>query len=597
MQGLPNVSPGIQSFRSFLEQIAHGTESDDKAAKRETLLEYLQSQAPPSGEGDFTYLADVVKTWHFAARSNVEGLFSAVAAVLALLLGTISSLFEFQIWGNHLCRSLLQDDQMTLFNRGLTANKTKEHLISPCLRLLTEIVSFDGGHAASSVFRQRGTTFNRLETFLGMRVGVHAQHRKRPSLREIALTFLYANLRLQNPAAKMTILSLGKVIHAWIEDIAEDSPNVVFKTLEVLKKDIAMGAALTVTSKSRFFSEWVLGRLATLYSYDDAENLAESQQSVQKSTHDLLQLVCTSPGLGVLELPNGSHGNVMSSDANLTNSSQRDIPPKADRIIRKNVKLASFLQTLRPHASLLQSDLIVAIFRTTPELVSDYFRRQHSLSFDPKVTATWIGYSSFMLATVQIPAPERLTLESVNGPMPSLYATFIESILPLPLNQKVMSRCLSQSSDLVKFLALRILTAAFEKLAKVLRVCEDVQYHTDGKYCALAWEQTALRLTTEFCNRIPTMEVVIAQFRSCPGENVILRESITRLLAHYYEVVPKLALEQKLDICVAFSAALEKGSSSAEGLEEDKIRLLELENLLFIAHQSPDMQWFHKAGT
>ena len=597
MQGLPNVFPGIQSFRSFLESIAYGTESDDQAAKRETLLEYLQSQAPPSGEGDFTYLADIIKTWHFAAQSNMEGLFSAVAAVLALLLGTISSLFEFRIWGNHLCRSLLEDDQTTLFNRGLTANKKKEHLISPCLRLLTEIVSFDGGHAASCVFRQSGTTFNRLEIFLGMRVGAHAQHRKRPSLRETALKFLYANLRLQNPAAKVTILSLGKVVHAWIEDITEDSPSVVFETLEVLKKDIAMGAALTVSSKSRFFSEWVLGRLATLYSYDDANNLAESRHSVQKSTHDLLQLVCTSPGLGVLELPNGSHGNVESSDANVTSSSQRDIPPKGDRIIRKHVKLASFLQTLRPHANLLQSDLIVAIFRNTPELVSDYFHRKDSFSFDPKVTATWIGYSSFVLATVQIPASERLTLESVNDPVPSLYATFSESILPLPLNQKVMSRCLSQSSNLVKFLALRILTAAFEKLAKVLRVCEDIQYHTDEKHYAFAWDQTASRLTTEFCSRIPNMEVVIAQFRSCPGENVILRESITRLLAQYYEVVPKLALEQKLDICVAFSAALEKGSSQAEGLEEDEIRLLELEHLLFIAHRSPDMQWFHKAGT
>ena len=566
------------------------------------LLEYLQSQAPSDGEGTFTYLADIIKTWHFAAQSNAEGLFSAVAAVLALLLRTISSLIEFRIWGNHLCKTLLRDDQMTLFNRGLTANKIKEHLISPCVRLLTEIVSFDGGHAARSLFRQRETTFNRLETFLGMRMSAHAQDRKRASLRDNALQFLYANLRLQNPAAKVYILAQGRVVRAWLEDITDDSPSAVLETLEVLEKHIAMDAALTISTRSRFFTGWILGRLATLYGYDEADNLAGGQTSVQKASHDFLQLLCTSPGLGVLQSPNGSHLDAGSPDGRVATSSEQnrfisDKPPKEDHITRKNTKLASFLQTLRPHASILQSDLIIAVFRNTPELVSDYFSRKKSFSFDPKVTATWVGYSSFLLATVQIPPSERLTPKSVNHRIPSSYATVIESIIPHPLNQKVMTRCLNQSSDLVKFLALKILTAGFEKLAKVLRICKGMQYYTDEKHCAVAWDQTASKLTTEFSGRVPDMEAVIAQFRSCPRENVILRESITRLLALYYEVVPQFALEQKFDISMAFSTALGQKKSQAESLEEDGMQLFEIEHLLSIAHRSPNMQWFRKPGT
>ena len=597
-----NLYSEIQSFRSFVESVVCSKESEDRAAKRELLLEYLQPQAPSDGEGTFTYLADIIKTWHFAAQSNVEGLFSAVAAVLALLLRTISSLIEFRVWGDHLCKTLLQDDQMTLFNRGLTANKTKEHLISPCLRLLTEIVSFDGGHAARSLFRQRETTFNRLETFLGIRMSAHAQDRKRASIRDNALQFLYANIRLQNPAAKVYILAQGRVVRAWFEDIIEDSPSVVLETLEVLKKHIAMDAALTISTRSRFFTEWILGRLATLYGYDEADNLAGGQTSIQKSAHEFLQFLCTSPGLGVLESPNGSHRDAESSDDQVAISSHQDRfipdkPPKEDHITRKNAKLASFLQTLRPHASVLQRDLIIAVFRNTSELVSDYFSRKKSFSFDPKATATWVGYSSFLLATVQIPPSEKLTPKSVNDRVPSSYATAIESIIPHPLNQKVMTRCLNQSSDLVKFLALKILTAGFEKLAKVLRICKGMQYYTDEKHCAVAWDQTASKLTTEFSGRVPDMEAVIAQFRSCPRENVILRESITRLLALYYEVVPQLALEQKFDISMAFSTALGQKKSQAESLEENGIQLFEIEHLLSIAHRSPNMQWFHKPGT
>ena len=546
-------------------------------------------------------LADIIKTWHFAAQSNAEGLFSAIAAVLALLLKTISSSIEFRIWGNHLCKTLLQEDQIQLFNRGLTANKTKEHLIAPCLRLLTEIVSFDGGHAARSVFRHRETTFNRLETFLVMRMSAHAQNRKRPSLRDNALHYLYVNLRLQNSAAKMSIIAQGKIVRAWFEDVIEDSPSTILQMLDVLKRDIALDPKLSTSAKSRFFSDWLLGRLATLYSYQETERLPEGCQSVQKSTHELLQFLCTSPGLGVLDARNGEAQNVNSSAADGTtwkaqNWSKPKAPFKDNESTNSDLKLASFLQTLRPYANVLQKDLIIAVFRNTPKLVSDYFLMSRSFSFEPKATATWLGYSSFLLAILQIPPPNSLIPKSVNDPVPPSYATVIESIIPHPMTQKVMTRCLNQNSDLIKFLSTRILTAAFKKLALVLRKFEDVHYCTDEKHCAVAWDQAASQLTIEFCRRVPDMEVVIAQFRKCPRDNVMLRESISRLLALYYEVAPQLALEQIFDISVALSTALGHKDLQIGSPEENGIRLLELKHLLSIAHWSPNMQWFHKPG-
>ena len=569
------------------------------------LLEYLSSQLPPNNEENSPYLADIIKTWHFSAQSNVENLFSSVATVLALLLKSIASFIEFREWGKRLCRTLLHDDQVKLFDRGLSVNKAKEYIVAPCLRLLTEVVSFDGGHGAKSLFRHREIAFKRLEIFLGVRKNAQDdkhQSRKRLSLRECALRYLYANLHLQNPTAKMYILAQRGFVRAWLEDIAEDPPDIVLQLLDVLKEDVALDSAISISAKNRLFNEWVLSRLATLYSYKEAPSLSKGHRSIQKKVHEFLLLICTSPGYGVLDLCNEGYPDVSRSTSDTYTGSTRDVFKSHKtygfgQTSNEYGKLSSFLQTLRPHANVAQSDLVIAIFRKTPELVSDYFLRRKTFSFDPKATATWVGYSAFLLATVQIPIPEALEPDNAGDAVPPSYHEIIESIIPHPLTKKVMTRCLTQNIVLVKFLAIRILIAAFEKFARLLEICKEMQTCTIGKHCAVAWSQFTSKVTNEFCERIPNIECVISQFRSCPKDNVMLLESITRLLSLFYEVVPQTALEQIFDISVVLSAALDSQDSHAEGQGEIGMLLLELEHLLAIAHRSPTMQWFHKPGT
>ena len=588
-----------------MNSIAYGKESDDRSAKRELLLGYLRSQ-PPSNDGENSpYLADIIKTWHFSTQSNVENLFSSVTAVLALLLKSIASLIEFREWGNRLCRTLLHDDQVKLFDRGLSANKAKEYVVAPCLRLLTEVVSFDGGHAAKSLFRHREITFKRLEIFLGVRKDAQRdehQSRNRLSLRECALRYLHANIRLQNPTAKMYILAQGRIVRAWVEDIAEDPPDTVLNLLDVLQEDVALDSAISISAKNRLLNEWVLGRLATLYSYKEAPNLSKGHRSVQKTVHDFLLLICTSPGYGVLDQRNEGQPDASRSITDTYVEKTRDLFQSNrtygnGQTSNGNGKLSSFLQTLRPHANVAQSDLVIAIFRNTPELVAHYSLRRRTFSFDPKATATWVGYSAFMLATVQLPLPETLEPKSDGDAVPPSYDNIIERIIPHPLTKKVMTRCLTQSIDLVKFLAVRILTAAFEKFSRLLWKCKEMQACTSGKHCAIAWSQFTSKVTVEFNERIPDTECVISQFRSCSKDNVVLLESITRLISLFYEVIPQIALEQKFDISTVLSAALDSQDLRDEGRGEIGMLLLELEHLLAIAHRSPTMQWFHKPGT
>lgn len=591
-------------FKSFLESIAYGNESVERSARRVLLLEYLQSQSPREDDEDVVYLSDLTKTWHFAAQSNVESLFSSTAAVFALLLKTVSSLIDFRACGNRLCRSLLHSDQISLFDRAFSAHKAKEHLISPCLRLLTEIVLFDGGHSARSVFRQREITYKRLDIFLSMRKSARdgdSEKHKKPSIRNNALRYLYANFRLQSPAAKMSILAQVKVIRAMFEEIALDAPDVILEMLNVLKTDIASDGAMTHSAKGNLFSTWTLGRLATLYSYSKAENLLQKHQSVQRSAHDFLLFLCTTPGGGVLEIRNDNHSYSQgakydSDDEQKRRSSTWDNSYVGKRQHKRNERLAVFLQSLRPHASVLQSNLIIAVFRIAPELVSDHFTRRLSFSFDPKATATWVGYSTFLLATVQLPLPEFLLSQRI-GDIPHFqYDTIMGNIIPQPLTAKVLTRCMNQNVNLVKFLAIRIMTAAFEKFALVLEMLHDVHFDSNSRHMSSKRDMVASKLTFEFCKRIPEMEHVIAQFRTCSKENAMLRESVTRLLTLYYKVMPQVALEEKIDISVTISDALTVGRTTEQSAEDHGLRLLDIEHLVDIAYHSPNMGWFHKTG-
>ena len=522
-----------------------------------------------------------------------------MAAVLALILKTVSSFIDFREHGNSLCKTLMQKEQIKLFDRGMSANKSKEYIISPCLRLLTEVVSFDGGKAARSLYLQRDTLFQRLDVFLGMRslVANAPESQRRPSVRNNALRYLLANLRLQDQASKSDILAQGRIIHAVFQGIKDDPPDTVLEILVAFKKDVIRDDALPRAAKSRLLTDWVLGRVATLYSYEEGIDQIKGQTNVQLVAHEFLLFVCTTLDQGALVnqtgwYPPGTNTTRVDIDMEDTQASVDTtvLPGKyQDRVPVRNTTLSSFLQSLRPYANLLQSDLILAIFRAAPELVADYFFKKKSFSFEPKLTSTWIGYSAFLFSAVQLPIPD------LHGDLPPPISIIIESILPQPLNKKVLTRCLNQNANLITFFAIRILTAAFKKLQDVL-----IHLSSGAKLCQdqhnAVWKHVISRLVDEFCRRCPEMKHAVAVFRNCPEQNQILREAIIRLLAMYYKIVPQIALEEKFDISAALSIALNNCMQQTTKSEVRSLRRLDLDHLLDIASHSPDIRWWQKHG-
>ena len=588
------VSPtDLQAFKKFLESIAYGEESAGRTERLEILSQFLNTQRPAADDKESDSLPDLIQSWRFAAQANNDGLLSAVPAVLALLLKTISTSWGSRDCGVDICTTLLRPEQMKLFDRGLSASKSKEHLISPCLRLLTEVVSFDGGSSARGVYFNRDVTFKRMEILLKMRRSLSTEEgaQRKPSVRENALRFLFANFRFQEPRAKAELLTRMKLSHAIFQDIVDDAPDVIVNIIKSLRGTILSDDALPQTAKSKLLTEQTLIRIAALQNYNHLDIATGGRLSVRDAAHSFLMFACTTPGHGVLVAQTGwchtsSEQDLMEvEDAhqweNLSSANNREQAPI------RNTVLARFLQLLRPFGSSFDRSLMIAVFAAAPELVADYFFKKKSFSFDPKLSATWIGYSAFLFSVQQLPLPDFVITSSMSKALPPPSTIIIESILPQPLSQKVLTRSLNQSSELITFIASRLLVMALQKLDLVLKSFRSVERGNE-------WRQAAISLTHLFCQRCPELKHAIAAFRSCPESKTVLREVLAHLLALYYTVTPSLALEEKFIVSNTLMDRLANcGRISHNSMN---IQHLELAHLLDIARHTPDMDWFQKSG-
>lgn len=594
----------IKFFKTFLDSLAYGEDENDRSQKRTLLFKYLETGRSSADNEDVGHISNLLQTWSFAVHSKNEGLYSGVTAVLALLLKTISNYIEFRDYGNNLCNAILREDHVHLLEHGLSATKLKDHVISPCLRLLTEIILYDGGAAAKALFTRREITFKRLEVFLLMRhesAKPTLEGYQKPTVRKNALRYFLANLKLQNQVGKTYLVTQGKIIQAIFQDINDDAPSVVHEVLETFKKYVVLDQALSRATKNLIFTDWILTRIATLYDYQIKHDSETPSFNIQELAHSFLLGLCTVAEYGILltqaeaPLSETFEGGSFGSETELEVELNTNKPRKQLSI--QNVTLASFLQVLRPHANVMQNELVISIFQAAPELIADYFSKKRSFYFEPKLTATWVGYSMFLLASIQLPIDggHLHTWSRGHRLVPPPLHVLMESILPSPLTQKAITRCLNQSTTLITFFAIRILIASCQKFEKTLELLVVTSQNLQGQ--ALShWKNTIIKLKLEFGKRCPEMSHIIKVFRCCPRENKLLREASTRLLATYYKILPQLALKEKFDTSAAISAAFSDHKSMNNRSVSMNLQILEFSNVLEIAFFSPDLRWWHKTG-
>lgn len=592
--------------------------SDDpnRPAKINILLDYLdvfKSKAEKDNTVDF--LSNFLQAWAYAVQTNNDYLASSVSSILALLLKTLATLPELRHHGILLCRTLLKTTHLKIISRSISAPKTKEHIISPCLRILTEIVCFDAGSMAKSLYAKREFTFESRIMARNLGLFKSEEDRRRPSVRSNAIRYLLANFRFQDEGAKIDILKHSHVTKALFDHMKEDPMDVFQESLNVIEANILRDEAIPRSTKSYTMSDRSLsGLLAVLRAQSAAESDADVMQvdgelplaaKGKAAALNFLKLVCTTPTLGVLRAsgwyPPGTEKHTKEETEEPDADTRFDLGLDSvdwydqfqNQVPVRNTILSGFLQTLRPHASEEERELLLATFAAGPELVADYFfNKANKFPFDPKLTNTWIGYASFLFSAVELPFPKYFGANSGYPGCPPPISITIENILPLPLTQKVMTRCLNQSSDLITLFAIRILVVAFQKLQRISTAFSAAA--SQGNHL---WQEASDRLLSEFRQRCPTMKDVVAVFRRIPEDNVLQREAVSRLIRLFYDVTPQSAMDEKFDVSTSLTSILSRVETMDPTDNQYSFRLLELQHLLVVAQSSVGMRWWHKQGS
>jgi nucleolar pre-ribosomal-associated protein 1 len=585
---------GLQSFKLFLDELLSLDSKDDDRFK--ILRGYLDAAKPAEDDESPVYLPEIMQTWSYGGQTNNDNIMSAVPVVLALLLKLLSQSLDTVPYGLGICRTLLQKRQQELIARNLAADKGKAFIISPTLRMLREAVSFDGGAIARPLFRARASMLKSLARNMGIvHVGDEAEDTKRPSTRTNAVLFFLSALRFLHPEAKKELLSQRDIVAALTRDVKQDPPYVVRELLAGLRSHVLLDDKLPREAKASLLNTSTLTRLSALYQYR-LDTSAEDEPSIADIAHEFLVTACTNPSCGVLRQDSGFYPREIDPNATIPSAQLDDLGLEAivwmnkfkDEVPVRNYTLSNFVLNLRPWSSIKQAELLTSIFRVAPEIVAHYFLTNKSFTFEPKLSATWIGYAAFLFNTVTLPIPDFFCRSTGFPELPPPTSIVIDNILPPPLTQKALSRCMANKSNMISFFATRILVVAIEKLDAAIKMHRDPSHSN-----RTVWAEAARRLVDEFCQRSPGIKDMINAYRSIPEGDVLQREAASRLLRLCYEVLPQVALMAKFDVSPFLETSLRRlWKQEVDDRRDIALSLKELENLLAIAGYSPGMRWF-----
>jgi nucleolar pre-ribosomal-associated protein 1 len=598
----------LSTFKRFLDSILYATDDHDVPRRRAILREYLNTQKGKSQDDKHeTLLPNLIQAWDWAAETNFDAILAQVTAVLALLFKVLSSHAELTEFGTLLARTILQPSVARRLVRSTSAASNKENVISPALRLLTELTRFNEGAHARAVYSKKDFTLE--PRILGRNIALWKEHKgmsvadmhKKPSVRTTAIRYLLTHLRLQDERAKVEILSNTNITRAVFDHLSTDPPFLISEIFDVFTNHVFQDKTVPRQTKSRILNGKTLSRIAGLYNYDlDEGSLTEGQKAPEDLAHEFLCMVCTDPAYGVMLPTNGFYSSSHDDEegdlddaADNGNDLGLETTETFDRLGRvRNVILSEFIQNQRPYANTSHQKLVIEIFKASPELVADYFIQRRDFNYDPNLTSTWIGYSAFLFQTIQLPVPKYFGVKKSYRHQPPPVAAMIQSVLPQPLNQQVLTKCLNHSSDLVQMFAIRVLVVALQKLGSMVQELLEAATVRPSKQ----WKQASQRLVTEFSRRCPTFRTVFLATKK-PGLQSLKRESLTRLLRLYYEVTPQAALQENLDFSLPLCNALVQVEKPSVSPEDTAFRVMELEHWIQMARHSPWMRWWQKPKT
>ncbi|KIX08326.1 uncharacterized protein Z518_02982 [Rhinocladiella mackenziei CBS 650.93] len=591
------VKSAIDHFTDFLSTIPENQDSSNRARQLKILKDYCETQSSTSH--DQVDFPDLLSIWASASQSNDEPILSAVTSALVQFFQTISSDVDFRDFGLSLCHSLLKRDQLRILDKGLSSPRSKEHITSLCLQLLTEITSFDGGALASNVFARRDHLYRRLDGILAQTASESADG-PRFTPHRAALEFLSANLKYLDSTSKSELITHGKTLYSALRSLPNEKADIVIRFLSTLEKSVLEDNALSKQIKSRCFNSGILSALAKLYDYQAGSTQSDGIDrvtGVRNALHQLLLQVCTTTR-GVLVPQSGWYPPGTSPESQRQDEDMIDLgldsPYYFDhysgKVPVKNGTLSTFIQTLRPESDIQQANLITSIFVAAPELVAEYFTKKQRFLVPPGDNPLWRGQFAFLFSVVQLPVPPNCGWHGKASTPPPL-SIVIESIVPRPFDRSTITKCLRINEDIMTMSSTRLLTVAFEKLDSVVRTFERAFSQSP------LWSQASRKLINLFVERIPVLQDVITTLQSLGNDKEQVRTTVLECIAAYHRILPSTTAGSKFDIGPTLSKALRTREPESLDTESRDILDEQVVHLLQIADISPATKWFHKSIT
>ena len=597
---------GLLSLRALLGSVVPPGENVDTTNyifAIQSLLDLLNHNVTDFSDKDC--FGQIVQPWHLALRVNNDYLLSSIASTTVLLLRAFDRIPQFHDHGIRLCRTLLRKPEAKLLSTCLALPKNKAHLISLTTQILTELVSFDAGAVAWTVFAERDYLLDYRILTRNLRIReIQAvkffSDEVSKSVRTNACLYLLANLRYQSTSAKIHILKLRSLFQALFDGIESNPIDLVRDILYVTKTCIVLDGSLPKYSKSAIWTvmtfKSVINILRTHVTEPEALKKHEENQDLALG---LILSACKMPEAGLL-VPNTSwhssegsvFGKIIDEEADPLQlievelySLDRAIDPTR-KIAIKNRMLGEFIMHLRPYANVKECHILLETFIAAPELIAYYFYRNSTLSHEPKLSNTWLGYSSFIHSVTKLPICQL----AEGWPPPPIFLV-IESILPLPFTQRNFRRCFNHSSPLIRFFAIQYLVSALRKLQQVRNKFMSFK---DSKFGSV-WKKAASQLLIAISQRCPGMRDVITAFKSTPPSLVIQSEAASALVELYFEVIPQAALREHFDISMDLCNALQHDDVDLEPIE-GQLRFAKLYRLANVARYSTNVNWFSRPG-
>ncbi|KAI7871775.1 ribosome 60S biogenesis N-terminal-domain-containing protein [Spinellus fusiger] len=557
------------------------------------LVEYVQGC---SDCGDLTRL------WDYQAATNIQNLECIVPDVISMFIRLCTTPI-IRAFGVQLIQTIL-DKQMKYIYRGLSSMRIPQ--CQAAFKLLTSICSFNQASARdlfhSFNFQTEG--FSRASRYRQTKKS-SSPHKYIYDLRTNYVDLVLAFLTYGDADIKKQVLAIKGFVSSIFSGIENDAYQLIERILSVSYEHLMMDYKIPRSTKSFFFSSYILEQIAKIYSRNESELITTTETGIPAElAHKFLIDTCTVPETGVCYRDAGWYpANVLSEETVKEASG-------SDRI--QNRILAKFILSLKPADDTHQHELILKIFNACPELIEGYWRST-VMTLEPRISSKWFANTTLLQKTIQLSPPSfcygdtqlyRASPPSVN--------VILGNILPNVFGRSVSSKGLQHASPLVRYITMVVLAAVFQKHAKVTKAIQhvittlqdsqdsqEIQTTTDQPLPSQQWQKCLESVRDGLRRRVPEISVLVAIYNQASqakkesvseaedeviAQSQMLQDSAFRLISYYQEFLPETMMESNTD--------------PANFIPQDilSVRPSSLVHLLELLSNLPDFKWSNKSA-